>query len=250
MATYNVRNGRAPDLSSFWWTRRRALRDAIRSVDADVWGLQEAYGFQRTFVERKALLTGDWQAVGEGRNGGVRGEQVPILTRRSMFEEIDSATRWFGPTPEVAGSQMPGASLPRIATMAKLVLVGGGVPLRIVNLHLDSESMDRRTASLHQLAEWLAARDDFVATVVMGDFNGPMTDPGYSSLTDLGLRSALPPDAGPTSNGFGMRLGLQRQIDHVFVSSEIDVVAAEIDVTAGHASDHYPVVVDLELRAG
>ena len=144
---------------------------------------------------------------------------------------------------------MPGAGLPRIATLVGLETIEDGRALRVLNLHLDSESAERRAVAIRQVAEWIDEQSG-VPTIVMGDFNGPMSDPGYEALTARGLRSALPPDEGPTSNGFGRDLASQRQIDHVFVTAQFEVRRARIDVAAGHASDHYPVVVDLDLASG
>lgn len=246
VATYNIRNGRAPDVSSFWWTRRNALAGVIRRVDADLWGLQEAYRFQRRFLQRRALPDAEWDSAGEGRTER-GGEQVPVFHRRSRFDAVNSITRWFGPDPDGRGSTMPGAAQPRIATVVEFRDLEVDRPIRAVNLHLDSDSVDRRAASIRQLAEWLGT-DPGAPTVVLGDFNGPMTDPGYEALTAIGLRSALPEGVGPTSNGFGRDLAAQRQIDHVFLSSDFEVLSARIDHDAGHASDHYPVVVDLDWR--
>ncbi|MEQ8839595.1 MAG: endonuclease/exonuclease/phosphatase family protein [Acidimicrobiales bacterium] len=245
VATYNIRNGRAIDLSSFWWMRRRAVRAVIARIDADIWGLQEAYGFQRRHLERTVLPDEQWGSAGDGRHGGGRGEQVPILYRRAAFAEASASTRWFGPTPEVAGSVVDGAAFPRIATVADLTMQAGGV-VRVVNVHLDSDSSDRREAALRQLVDWLDELTE-APTIVMGDFNGTLHDPGYDAFAGARLRTALPADTGPTSNGFGRYLGAQRQIDHVLVSEEFTVRSARIDVESGHASDHYPVVVDLEL---
>ncbi|MEZ5244855.1 MAG: endonuclease/exonuclease/phosphatase family protein [Acidimicrobiales bacterium] len=244
VATFNIRNGRAVDPASFWWRRRRALRDVVARIDADVWALQEVYRFQRRHLRHTVLPVDSWGSVGTGRNRNGRGEQVPIFHRRAVFADATASTRWFGPTPELPGSRVRGAPFPRIATLADLTPVGAGPAVRVVNLHLDSDSVERRTGALAQLVEWLAPSAER-PTIVMGDFNGPMTDPGYGALADAGLRSALPADAGATSNGFGRDLDGQRQIDHVFVSAHFDVVDARIDTASGHASDHYPVVVDL-----
>lgn len=249
VATYNIRNGRALDLSSFWWTRRAAVARVIERVDADVWAFQEVHAFQRRWLERRVLRADAWGSVGDGRDPGGRGEQVPLFHRLDRFPTAaDASTRWFGPTPEVAGSAAPGAVRPRIATAAVLTSAEGR-RLRIVNLHLDSDSTDRRADSLRQLGAWLvdraAADASETATLVLGDFNGVRSDPGYEALVEAGLAAVELPDGGATSNGFGRRLDEQRQIDHVFVSGHLDVRAARIDRQAGHASDHFPVVVDL-----
>jgi endonuclease/exonuclease/phosphatase family metal-dependent hydrolase len=246
VATYNIRNGRAVDSASFWWRRRGTLGDVVARIDADVWAFQEVYRFQRRHLERTVLPPGSWGSVGTGRNRTGGGEQVPIFHRRTVFAAATASTRWFGPTPDLPGSRVQGAPFPRIATLAYLTPVGDGPVVRVVNLHLDSDSVERRTGALRQLVQWLDPSTER-PTIVVGDFNGPMTDPGYEALSDAGLRSGLPPDAGPTSNGFGRGLDEQRQIDHVFVSAHFDVVSARIDTASGLASDHYPVVVDLAL---
>lgn len=226
------------------------MRQVVRRVDADIWAFQEVYRFQRRHLERTVLPVDAWGSSGEGRRPGGKGEQVPIFHRRADLVASTGFTRWFGPTPELVGSRAPGAALARVATVAMLTPTGSGTlpgpspAIRVVNVHLDSESVDRRAAALAQLAGWLDEPPD-TPTIVMGDFNGPSTDPGYELLGDAGLRAALVDGAGPTSNGFGRRLDRQDQIDHVFVSSHFDVRDARIDHEAGHASDHYPLVVDL-----
>lgn len=245
LATYNIRNGRAVGPATCWWRRRRALGEVITQVNADVWALQETYRFQRRYLQRRTLPPSSWGSAGEGRNEGGGGEQVPVFYRHAMFAVESATTRWFGPTPEIAGSVIDGASRPRISTAVSLQCRDDGRPLRVVSLHLDSDSAERRTESIRQLADWLGADIPAVPTVVMGDFNGPMTDPGFEALAEQGLTSALGPDGGPTSNGFGRDPESQRQIDHIFVSSDLEVVSAEIVRWAGHASDHYPVVADV-----
>jgi len=247
VATYNIRNGRAIDPSSFWWARRRSLAAVIDRIDADIWAFQEAYDFQRRYIRRRVLAGELWSDVGDGRNGGGRGEQVPIFFRRATLSAQSDSTRWFGGSPDVPGSRQQGAAMPRIATSVELVLPDDRV-VQIVNLHLDHQEAERRAASISQLVEWFIDRRTPRPTIIMGDFNGPRTEDGFDALREAGMQSALPDDAGPTSNGFGRRLDEQHQIDHVFVSSDFVVRAATVDRSAGHASDHYPVVVDLDWR--
>ena len=115
--------------------------------------------------------------------------------------------------------------------------------LTVANLHLDPASGERRTASIDQLVDWLESHLGG-PTIVLGDFNGPLREAWHGTLREAGLRSALDDDAGPTANGFGVAAAMQ-QIDHVFVTADLDVAAATIHTAAGYASDHYPVTVDL-----
>ncbi|MEJ7721431.1 MAG: endonuclease/exonuclease/phosphatase family protein [Ilumatobacteraceae bacterium] len=114
VATFNIRNGLAWDGRNSWPLRRRATAKALAALDADIVGLQEVYGFQRRYLLGRVP---GYRAVGKGRRNGRRGEQCPILVRDPVAIDADW-TRWFGDEPEHPGSRLPGASFPRIATMA------------------------------------------------------------------------------------------------------------------------------------
>lgn len=243
VATYNIRNVRAMDRASWWWRRRGAVRAVVAGLYADVVALQEAYPSQIRWLRDDPLTASEWQVAGRGRNAGGGGEAAPIFTRSSALANRTEVTRWFGPDPDRAGSRPPGAAHPRIATIADYDLVGDDAELTIANVHLDPVSGERRAASVDQLLGWLEPRLGG-PMIVLGDFNGPLTESWHSALRAAGLRSALEDGVGPTANGFGAASG-QQQIDHVFVSANFEVVAATIHTEAGHASDHYPVTVEL-----
>lgn len=246
VATYNIRNGRALDAASWWWRRRDALARVIGEVDADLWALQEAYRFQIDWLRRRVLTPDEWDVVGRGRGAGGRGEHVPLWWRTEPLRCDDHRTRWFGPEPDRPGSRVPGARFPRIATIGEFRLVEGGGEVTVVNLHLDERSAERRALSVEQLIGWIGPVDDR-PIVVLGDLNGPPAEAAVRSLLDAGLRRVLTDDDGPTSNGFGRAIGDQHQIDHILVSRHWRVVGARIVTEAGLASDHWPVVADLEL---
>lgn len=243
LATYNIRNVRALDPASWWWRRRRALRTVMASLDADVVGVQEAYPSQIRYLRQEPFGAPGWQAIGRGRNRNHGGEAVPVFSRTAALALVDQRTHWFGPAPDVAGSRADGAAHPRIVTIGHYEVVENDERLTVANLHLDPASLERRTDSVEQLLAWLA--DDLDGPlVVLGDFNGPLAEPWAAVLADAGLRSALPDGTGPTANAFGDDDAAQ-QIDHVFVSASLRVDAAAIVDAAGHASDHYPVTVDV-----
>ncbi len=247
VVTYNIRNIRALDWSSLWWRRRRRLAEVIGSLGADLIAVQEAYRCQSRWLGAHGLRAPEWELVGsEGRNPNGGGEAVPVWSRPAVLRPVSVETRWFGPSPDSPGSRFEGARFPRIVTLAAYETVADA-GMVVANLHLDSDDAANRTRSLEQLTGWLASSGVSGPMIVLGDFNAPMVEPGFAALRELGLRSALPPDAGPTSNGFGRRSAEQRQIDHVFVSEHFQVDSARIATEAGYASDHYPVVVDLAL---
>lgn len=241
VATFNLRNGRAWDGCNSWPFRRRASVRTLRGLEADLIGVQEAFGFQLRWLARR--LPG-YDVVGEGRDGRGRGEHCAVLVRRDVFRVMEASTRWFGPTPPLV-SRLPGASFPRVATIVALAHVSGA-RWRFTSTHLDEASADRRRASAAQLAEWVRSGDPHV---VAGDFNAPPDDPLFDQLAAAGFRHAVPADAGGTSHRFtGRRDG--RRIDHLLVNDSVAVRSAHVAYAPDGerlASDHWPVVAEVSL---
>jgi endonuclease/exonuclease/phosphatase family metal-dependent hydrolase len=220
------------------------VREVLAELDADVVGLQEVFAFQRRWLLANASPAGEWADAGDSRGRGGRGEAVPVLWRQDRLAAARRATRWFGDEPERPGSRAPHAGAPRIATWVQLDDADGH-RLQIVNTHFDSTSADARLAAAEQLAHELATADD-LPTVLLGDFNATLEDPELAPLLGRGLRSALLTSAGPTATSFEHEEG--RRLDHVLVSHHWEVTSAEVWTSAAKASDHYPVVADLDLR--
>ena len=128
-----------------------------------------------------------------------------------------------------------------------------GVPLEFYNTHLHTTAADRlmQTADIAAVIDAAGSRPK----VLMGDFNARPTtaemQPIYARFVDAwlaapvatpenpdGLTSPARPQGNPTS-----------RIDYVFVSPDVAVTATyvPIDASTRLASDHYPVVSDIEL---
>jgi endonuclease/exonuclease/phosphatase family metal-dependent hydrolase len=239
VASFNIRNGRAFDGWNSWPLRKRATLRMIRSLEADVLGLQEVFPFQRQWL---AFRLRGYDALGEYREGKRRGEGTPLFVKRATTEHDEGWTRWFG---GVRGARFPGASFPRIATSALVTDAATGVAVRVTNLHLDERSERNRGLSIDELVGWL---DDDVPHVVLGDFNATIGDPLFDVLAQHGLRHALPNGAGGTTHGFTGKTN-KRRIDHILVSASIEVRGASVvtSATGRLPSDHWPVVADLVL---
>jgi endonuclease/exonuclease/phosphatase family metal-dependent hydrolase len=241
VASFNIRNGRALDGRNAWPFRRRATATAIGELRADVVGLQEAYRCQLRYVVRQL---GDVEAVGRGRDRQ-GGEATPLLLSRRRIEALEHRTRWYGDEPDRPGLRLPGARHARIATIAWLE-VDGTARVQVVNTHLDSVSVERRTRSATQLVGWL---DPTVPGIVLGDLNAGPDAPELRPLLDAGFRHALPEDAGGTAHQWTGRTDGPR-IDHILVRGGLEVAAAE--VVQPHPggrlpSDHWPVVAELRM---
>lgn len=244
VGTFNIRNGVAFDGCNSWPFRRKATADMVRGLDADVVGLQEAYGFQARGLRRRLE---DYGLTGDGRSARRRGERCTVLFRRAALELTASETRWYGDEPTRPGMRLPKASFPRVATIATFRPIDGGPPFTFVNTHLDEHHEANRLTAVAQLLGWL----DDGPSVVLGDLNAEPDSPVLAALDAGGLRTVLSPDAPGTNHDFTGRTD-GRRIDHILVSSHWEIGPAQVVTGRPRGrlpSDHWPVVADLMLTA-
>ncbi len=122
-----------------------------------------------------------------------------------------------------------------------------GHPVQVINTHLSILERERRLQVDALIGEWLEEIDG--PLVVAGDFNA--TSDSYtgrrlsSRLCDVALER--PTRERRRLRTWSGRVPLRR-IDHVFVSDQFRVLGAEVPRTrlSRAASDHLPLVVDLE----
>lgn len=244
VATFNIRNGLAPDGLSSWPFRRRSTAAVLGLLDADVVGLQEVFGFQRRHLLRHNPA---YRAVGTPRGADGRGEACPVLARQPVTIK-STRTRWFGDRPEEAGHRLPNASFPRVATWATCEV--GGLLVDVVNAHLDERHPSNRARSTAQLG---AEADPDRPTIVLGDLNAILEETDtMAGLTDAGF-TLVEVEGGTAHDWHG---GLDHlRIDHIAVraprSMRWEVRSAEI-VTATPGgrlpSDHWPLRAELTLH--
>ena len=230
--TYNIHHGRGADGA----IDLERIAAVIRAEAPDLVALQEVdLGTGRAGGVDQALelgrLTGMRAIFGEAMpyDGGSYGEAV--LSRLPI-----ESTRVHA-LPASAGHE------PRAGLEVRVRLEGGAL-VRFVGTHLDhTDDPADRVAQARRLAAVLEAEPS-LPTVLLGDFND---EPGAESLSAFatGWLDALGPDRRPTWPADEPRVA----IDHVFVAPmgrwrkrSASVVAESV------ASDHRPVVVDLELR--
>jgi endonuclease/exonuclease/phosphatase family metal-dependent hydrolase len=232
--TYNIHHGRGADGE----IDLERIAAVILAEDPDLVALQEVdVGTGRAGgVDQAATLgslTGMQAVFGEAMpyDGGSYGEAV--LSRLP----IESSTVHL--LPAAAGHE------PRAGLEVRVRLEGGAL-VRFVGTHLDhTDDPADRIAQARALEQALAVEPG-LPTVLAGDLND---EPGSESLSAFAVRwlDALGPDRRPTWPADEPRVA----IDHVFVApygSWRKTAAYVVDERV--ASDHRPVVVDLELRGG
>lgn len=246
VVTFNIRNGRANDGANDWPYRIALVHDLLKSLDADIVCMQEAFKFQ---IDDIALGLPDYQWAGVGREDGEQdGEYVNVFYRSSRFRLVLQSRYWFSETPDIAGSISWNHGNTRMCNCFRLIEIASGREIEVQNLHIDHESVLARVNSTKMLVERLPAG---VPTIVTGDFNaGPSSDE-LRYLIDGGVLFDMAPipDGQGTYHGFTGQAEPYR-IDYIFATREFSTTEFGWDARSydgRYPSDHFPVWAKLMI---
>lgn len=276
--SFNIRYDNPQDGLDAWSHRKPDVVALIRSVDADLIGLQEALPEQVDYL--RAALDKDYGFVGVGRDDGARrGEFVPVFYRKRRFELRAAGHFWLSPKPSEPGSVGWDAALPRMATWVRLAFRENTIEeLQFINTHFDHRGEQARLESAKLLRRTVEALGG-VPTIVVGDFNcGPASPPHAELVADrrnlLELfdvfedphvttsddppvadgsagASRVDPSAG-TFHGFTGRAQGPR-IDWILTNRRFKPTEASLITAATPAgrypSDHFPVTATLTFQS-
>jgi len=124
----------------------------------------------------------------------------------------------------------------------------GGVELQVINTHLGLVPREQQVQVAELLGQRWLGSDLFAApAVLLGDFNALPISQTYRMLTAV-LRDAQDGVGRPPTASFPSGFPILR-IDHVFLAGDVRATAIEspYDPRARAASDHLPLVVELEV---
>lgn len=257
--TFNIRYDNPNDSINAWPNRASMVADFLKAEKPDLLGVQEALVHQYEYLDS---VLADYESVGIGRSDGAKGgEMNPVFFRKDRFDMIRTKTFWLSETPEIAGSQEWGASLPRIVTWMELVDKETHEHLFYFNTHFAHDSDSARILS----SSLLLGKVDSIATefpfIITGDFNMTPGSKGYAILTGPAESVPLMMDSymisekkpgGPsgTTNGFSDK-NRSGRIDYVFVKSGLKVLDHKTIIRKEKGvfiSDHWPVEAIISLK--
>lgn len=252
-----------------WPARVDRVVGAIRTLDPDVLGIQEALHGQA--ADLRASLP-DFDFEGVGRDDGQRaGEYAGILWKRDRFEQDpdDRGTFWLSDHPDRPGSRTWGNSVVRAACWVRLTDRASGRSFYVFNTHWDHRHQGSRERSALLMAERIdSRRHPGDPVILLGDFNGNEDNPAVAYLAGRPATLAgegREPWPGAMIDPWrqlnprvenrrtlhfwrGHREGAWK-VDHILVSRGARVVDAGIHHAAtreAQPSDHYPVWVRVE----
>jgi endonuclease/exonuclease/phosphatase family metal-dependent hydrolase len=258
--TYNIRLDIESDGVNRWANRRDEFIGQVALMRPAILGLQEVVAGQKADLER--ALPG-YAFIGVARDDGrSAGEFSNLAIDRAIFTVQSSGTFWLSQTPAVPSKGWD-AAYRRIATWAHLFRKSDGKRFLALNTHLDNEGKVARLEGAREIVRWLSKnRRPGESVIVTGDMNSEPGSPPVHELTSdsLKLRDARAvtksPPVGPegTFNNWVAIPTKARRIDYVLVEPRLAV--ERYGVLAWHsdggrvASDHFPVVADLDPCGG
>ncbi len=281
VGTYNIRLMSGDrGTPNAWDERKNGLVQEIRSLDMDMFGMQEVFPEQAYFITN-ALP--EYALVGEYRNADrISGEASPICYRKDRFETIRSGTFWLSETPDVPGVKGWGAACPRVCSWALLRDRRSGSMLTFANTHTDHISALARKEGMllviRRMREFAPAgtpivftgdhncreteapakavreilKDSIYATkkVPAGSwrtFNGwHWRDSEYPARDALKLKENVrnarkgSPDADKKKNGGHVWEDCGARIDYIYVSKDVEVLSYEAHADPRSGLKLYP----------
>lgn len=251
--TFNLRYA-STEVPHAWAARRPVTKACLELNTPDLIGTQE--GLAGQLADLRADLPA-YAMLGQGREGGAKGEYSAIFYRRERFELRETHDYWLSSTPEVPGSKSWHTSLPRMVTWARLRDRTTGRVFVFANTHFDHLSEEARVESAKLVRARLGLLAPHEPVLLVGDFNAAAkASAAYATLTADGfltdLFRAAPQRSGEELNSFhGYRKPRSDGVHIDWLLGRGDWkprTAAVITFAQGdeHPSDHFPVMVTLE----
>ena len=230
--------------------RQERVKRLINKYKPCTLGVQEALP---EWMEYLSSNLEGYAHVGEGREGGDKGEHTAIFYRTDKLSLIKTETFWLSETPYVV-SKSWGSRCLRILTWAKFRLAGTEEEFVHVNTHIDFGEL----APIMQTRMVLDNINSFNLPVICtGDFNYKEDSEGYILLPSGKMGDARYLAENTTNigtyHGFGKNdVSQDKPIDFCFVSKNdfrvncYKVLNEKID--GGFYSDHHAVYVELDFK--
>ena len=229
--------------------RMMSVVQTIRNEMPDTIGVQEG---SNTWMSCLEISLGEIYAhVGEGRNGGDKGERSAIFYRKDRFDLMESGTKWLSDTPDTL-SKFEDSGYYRIYTYAVLREKKTGNKMLVVNTHLDNGGSAVRGKQVAVLLKFLADYEDQYPIVLTGDFNAGQTSAVYKAVTGKFADAAVIAKTAEDSFTYHKYGEKQSYLDYIFVSQkQVEVSYFRViteEVGGMLPSDHYPLVAEYTIQ--
>lgn len=243
-----------------WSSRKSATPAMINDYRPDIFGVQEAFSEQLTYVGDNLP---NYSYVGVGREDGKEiseitnseesGEIMAIFYNTSKIKLLEWGTYWLSETPDEPSKGWD-ADYYRTMTWARMEMKYNGRKFFYVNTHLDNHSGTAREEGLKLIVKKIAEMNiDNLPVVLTGDFNVTPDNSVLGVLVDAEMldarTTAAKTDDLPTFNGFGNEGDTPRVIDYIYYRGfsscpEYETIVKQY-ANIQYISDHYPILARL-----
>jgi len=248
VATYNIRQMNSVDGINSWSNRKEEVKSLIRFHEFDLFGTQEGFSPQLNDL----LEMEEFAYTGHGRDDGKdAGEHSAIFYKKSRFQLLDSGDFWLNETPDKPGLGWDATCCNRICSWAKFKDRETATEFYFFSVHFDHQGVTARKESGKLMVQKIKEIAGDYPVFCVGDFNStPETEQIQTMQTllrDSRKISATPP-YGPegTTNAFRFDAPMDKCIDYIFVSKQIDILKYGVltdSKNQRYPSDHQPVMV-------
>jgi endonuclease/exonuclease/phosphatase family metal-dependent hydrolase len=253
--TFNLRFASDTPPNS-WPERRPVMKRLLLQERPHIVGTQE--GLYQQLRDIEADLPAYYDSIGEGREGGSRGEAMQVFYDSRRLDPEEFGHYWLSDTPDVVGSKTWAGCCPRMVTWIRFTDTSTEAQFYVVNTHLEAFSAETRAKSADLILERMERLDPTLPVLMTGDFNeaaragatvydklvtnGPLVDTWETAEARGPLFGTFHGYRPLTPNGV--------RIDWVLTTPEVETRVAAINTYSKDGqfpSDHLPVqaVVDL-----
>ena len=166
--TYNIKYLNETDGENSWSNRKDNFTNQLKFYEPGIFGVQEAVLEQLQHIKKN--LNG-YKYLGEGRDGGEKGEFSAIFFNTEKFENLEEGTFWLSETPSKPSKGWD-AAYPRICTYAKFRNLETEEEFWVFNTHFDHVGEQARKKSSRMILEKMESiNEEGLPAILMGDFN-------------------------------------------------------------------------------
>ena len=255
VGSFNVRNDNPGDVGNLWSQRKQVVANLLRFHQFDVFGTQEG---KKNQIDDLIQLLPEYTQYGRGRDDGrSAGEHSSIFYKKDKFKLLDKGDFWLSEKPDQPGLGWDATCCNRICSWVYLQDVKSGKKFYFFNAHYDHEGKVARLESSKLVLKKIKEIAGNQPVIFTGDLNGNHQSEWYLGLKAGGLLAdtydqvKYPYVNNSSFNGWGKQLDGNDIIDHVFVSAHFHAKRWGLltDTYRGKfVSDHFPVLVDLEMK--
>lgn len=253
IASYNIRYDNKGDGINAWPNRKENVKALIKFHDFDIFGVQEALVGQLKGIAELP----EYAYYGKGRDDGKEaGEHSAIFYKKDRFKLLNSGDFWLSETPDKPGKGWDAVCCNRISSWGKFQDVITGKEFFFFSVHFDHQGVEARRQSGFLMVKKIKEIAGNANVILTGDFNStPDTEQIKTIQTILSDSHEVTkqPPYGPegTFNSFKFDAPMDKRIDYIFVSKNVDVLKYGVLTDAKeqrYPSDHQPVLIKAVIK--